>query len=55
MKNFRAQCLPGEQDLIPMLDVESTGGLSNEEFCDSLSKFLLMMEGVYHQKPLIYT
>lgn len=55
MKNFRAQCLPGEQDLIPMLDVESTGGLSNEEFCDSLSKFLLMMEEVYHQKPLIYT
>lgn len=55
MKNFRAQCLPGEQDLIPMLDVESTGGLSNEEFCDSLSKFLLMMEETYHQKPLVYT
>lgn len=55
MANFRTQCLPGEQDLIPMLDVESTGGLDSEEFCDSLFRFLDMMEATYHQKPLIYT
>lgn len=55
LKNFKAQCLPGEQDLIPMLDVESTGGLETEQFCDSLLKFLGMMEEAYHQKPLIYT
>ena len=55
LENFKAQCLPGEQDLIPMLDVESTGGLSTEEFCDSLSRFLMMMENAYHQKPLVYT
>ena len=55
MENFRTQCLPGEQDLIPMLDVESTGGLSTDEFCDSLFKFLNLMEMTYHQKPLIYT
>ena len=55
LDNFRAQCLPGEQDLIPMLDVESTGGLPAEEFCDSLHKFLDMMETAYHQKPLVYT
>ena len=53
--NFRTQCLPGEQDLIPMLDVESTGGLPVEEFCDSLHKFLWMLEDTYQQKPLIYT
>lgn len=53
--NFMSQCLPGEQDLIPMLDVESTGGLDTEEFCDSLTKFLFMLEQAYHQKPLIYT
>ena len=55
LRNFRTQCLPGEQDLIPMLDVESTGGLSTREFCDSLVKFLGMMEQAYHQKPLVYT
>ncbi len=53
--NFQTQCLPGEQDLIPMLDVETTGGLPNEEFADSLMKFLHMMEDAYHQKPLVYT
>ena len=55
LKNFKTQCLPSEQDLIPMLDVESTGGLPTEEFCDSLVKFLGMMEKAYHQKPLVYT
>ena len=55
LQNFRAQCLPGEQDLIPMLDVESTGGLPIEQFRDSLYKFLGMMELAYHQKPLVYT
>ena len=55
LKNFKAQCLPGEQDLIPMLDVETTGNLSQKAFCDSLQKFLVLMEEAYHQKPLIYT
>ena len=27
LRNFRSQCLPKEQDLIPMIDIESTGGL----------------------------
>jgi lysozyme len=55
LENFTTQCLPGEQDLIPMLDVETVGKLSTEEFCDSLFKFLDMLEEAYHQKPLIYT
>ena len=38
-----------------MLDVETVGKLSTEEFCDSLFKFLDLMEEAYHQKPLIYT
>ncbi len=49
------QCLPGEQDLIPMVDVETTGGLSLEQFRDSLQTFLRMMEIAYRQKPLVYT
>ena len=55
MHNFRAQCLPSEQDLIPMLDVETTAGLPTQQFCDSLHKMLHLMEETYHQKPLIYT
>lgn len=53
--NFVVQCRPSEQDLIPMIDVESTGGLPTEEFCDSLFKFIELVEHTYRQRPLIYT
>ena len=55
LRNFMTQCLPGEQDLIPMLDVETTGNLPIEQFRDSLQKFLNLMEIAYRQKPLVYT
>ena len=55
LQNFMSQCRPGDQDLIPMIDIESTGGLKTEEFCDSLFKFLDMVEKAYRQKPLLYT
>ena len=55
LDNFTTQCLPGEQDLIPMIDVETLGGLQVDQFCDSLLTFLRMVEGAYHQKPLVYT
>jgi len=55
LENFKKQCLPGEQDLIPMIDIESTGGLSSEAFRDSLFKFIGMVEHAYRQKPLLYT
>lgn len=55
LENFKTQCLPGQQDLIPMIDIESTGGLSTDEFCDSLFCFLQLVEEAYHQKPLLYT
>ena len=38
-----------------MIDIESTGGLSTDVFCDSLFYFLDLVEEVYHQKPLLYT
>lgn len=55
LKNFMTQCRPGQQDLIPMIDIETKGGLSTEAFCDSLFKFLDMVEDAYKQKPLLYT
>jgi lysozyme len=55
LANFILQCRPSEQDLIPMIDVETTSGLGTEELCDSLFKFLELVEHYYHQRPLIYT
>ena len=55
LENFMTQCRPGEQDLIPMIDIETKGGLSTEAFCDSLMKFLDLVEKAYKQKPLLYT
>lgn len=55
LNNFLSQCRPGDQDLIPMVDIETRSGLSEEEFCDSLFKFLRLIERTYRQKPLIYT
>lgn len=55
LANFVLQCRPSEQDLVPMIDVEINPGLSVEEFCDSLFKFLDLVEHYYHQRPLIYS
>jgi len=55
LENFKTQCLPGEQDLIPMIDVETDAGLPNNVFCDSLLTFLSLVEEAYRQKPLVYT
>lgn len=55
LENFKTQCRPSQQDLIPMIDVETKQGMGNQDFCDSLLKFLDMVEEAYHQKPLVYT
>lgn len=55
LENFKAQCRPGDQDLLPMIDVETTSKMDPEEFTDSLFKFLKLVEQAYKQKPLIYT
>lgn len=54
-KNFTTQCIPREQDLIPMIDIETKAGLADTAFCDSLFKFLDLIEKHYKQKPLLYT
>ncbi len=55
LDNFFVQCRPGDQDLLPMIDIESTGALPTEVFQDSLFKFLQLVEKAYKQKPLLYT
>lgn len=56
LRHFMSQCRPGDQDLIPMIDVETMPkNMSTKAFCDSLTKFLNLVEVAYHQKPLVYT
>lgn len=55
LENFIVQCQPDDQDLIPLIDIESTGGLATSAFCDSLLKFIDLVEQAYGQKPLLYT
>lgn len=55
LANFLSQCRPEDQDLIPMIDVERDARLETEEFCDSLFKFLELVEHAFRQRPLIYT
>ena len=55
LANFVLQCRPSEQDLIPLIDVEVASGMGVTEFCDSLFKFLDLVEHYYRQKPLIYS
>ena len=55
LQNFRAQCRPQDQDLIPMVDIETTGGLSDYALQDSLLKFLDLMTKEYGVRPLVYT
>lgn len=55
LRNFMAQCRPGDQDLLPMIDVETRSGMPREEFRDSLAKFLTLVEEAYRQRPLVYS
>ena len=49
------QCRPQDQDLIPMVDIETTGGLGREALRDSLQRFLVLMTREYGVRPLVYT
>jgi lysozyme len=55
LDNFTTQCRPEDQDLTPMIDIETLSGLSEEAFTDSLMTFLQLVEDYYQQKPLLYT
>lgn len=55
LENFLAQCKPEQQDLLPMIDIENAGGYNADRFCDSLFKFIDLVEKSIKQKPLLYT
>ena len=55
LRNFANQCRLEDQDLIPLIDVETLGKLPVAAFQDSLMQFLQLVEEHYQVKPLVYS
>jgi len=51
-KNFIGSFDTTKYGSIPMIYVETKSGLPTPEFCDSLTKFIALVEEAYKQKPL---
>ena len=54
-RNLTTLVKPGEQDLVPMIDIEHRGHVSEAKFIADIKKFLLQVEQHYGKKPLLYT
>ncbi len=54
-ENFKRVVKKGEQDLLPVLDVEVRQGWSNQQMRDSVMLFCRLIEEHYGCRPLIYT
>lgn len=53
--NFTSIVKLEEQDILPLIDVETRRGWSNKQLQDSVKKFADMLEKHYGVKPMIYT
>lgn len=54
-ENFISMAKPEEQDLIPLLDVETHAGWTDKQLQDSVKLFVQLLEEYYGCKPMIYT
>lgn len=54
-RNFISIVKPEDQDLVPLIDVETRKGWSGEQLADSVKLFADMLEDYYGCKPMIYT
>ncbi len=54
-ENFISMAKPEEQDLIPLLDVETHSGWNAKQLQDSVKLFCQLLEDYYGCKPMIYT
>lgn len=53
--NLTRVVLKEDQDLVPMIDIETAGNVSNERFISDLKMFLRWVTEHYGKKPLLYT
>ena len=54
-RNFIATAKRDEQDLVPMIDVETRGTWSRQQLIDSLGMLATLMEDYYGVRPMIYS
>ena len=57
LRHFMSQCRPGDQDLIPMIDVEEKGnrGCNREKLQATLKELMELMKAEYGKYPLLYS
>jgi lysozyme len=53
--NFTSVAKREQQDLVPIVDVEHTNGVSTSELVDRLHQFMERLTKYYGQKPILYT
>ena len=54
-ENFKAHVKAGEQQLLPLIDVEKIGNYGSQRLVDSLTVFLRLVEKHYKVRPMLYT
>lgn len=55
VENMTANVRKNEQDLVPLIDIETRGNVSGERFIADLTNFIERIEDHYGRKPLLYT
>lgn len=53
--NLTTNVKPGEQDLLPLIDIEHKGSVSEEKFISDLQTFLERVTKFYGKRPMLYT
>lgn len=55
LQNLTTYVRPEEQDLVPIIDIEHRGNVSQQQFIDDLRTFITLVERYYGKKPLLYS
>lgn len=55
LRNMTYYVKAEEQDLVPLIDIESRGRVSEQQFVEDLRKFVRLVEKHYGKKPLLYS
>lgn len=55
LRNLTTYVKAAEQDLVPLIDIESRGKVSEQKFVADLKTFIRMVERHYGKKPLLYS
>lgn len=54
-QNIKNNILADEQDLVPIIDIEHRGSVSETKFIEDLAELIRLVESHYGKKPLLYS